>query len=371
MDPRNTKLAQVLCKAVDVKKGDRVVIHSSDLEPIDLVRETLKAVLKAGAFPYVDIMGFNFALDRASYGDLAKTFYDNASEEQLSKPSEIYKHTAEWGNKHIRITSLDNYAHLDNVDPAKIALRSKGIHDYFRIIVDQKDWVLTYYPTQGMAQRSGMSYQELLDFYFNACLVDYKVMEKNGRALEKLMDKAKVVRIVGDHTDLTINVEGHLAKNACGQRNIPDGEVFMAPVWDKTEGHIYYDLPFYKSGAVINGAYLEFKNGKVVNATAEVGESALLAGLETDKGARYLGELGLGLNYKVKKVMGNTLFDEKIGGTVHVTLGASYIDERGGAPKNPNKSAIHWDMIKDMRKPGSYIEVDGKVVFKEGKWLSR
>lgn len=370
-DSRNAELAKVFVDhSMKVKKGDKVVIMTSDLLPIELIRETYKLALKRGAIVFLDIMGWNLLLDRSSYGNLARTFYEEASDEQMKQMPEVYKNIVEWGDKFIRITSLDNYEHLQGIDPAKPIEKSKAYHEWFRIMIDEKEWVLTYYPTEGMAQKSGMELKDLYDFYFSSVLVDYDEMQKQGQKVADLMDTAKKVHIVGDKTDLTIDITGRLASNSCGLHNIPDGEVYLAPVHLNTEGHVYYELPFAKAGRDIVGAYLEFEKGKVVKATAEEGEKELLAGLDTDEGSRYLGELGIGLNYGIDRVMRNTIFDEKIGGTLHITLGEAYTYERGGNPgADRNISAIHWDLVKDMRKPGSYVEVDGVVMFRDGKWL--
>jgi aminopeptidase len=371
-DPRNTELAKVFVEhSTKVKKGDNVVISTSDLEPMDIIKETYKLCLQKGANVYLDIMGMNYLIDRSSYGDLRRTFYKNASEEQIKNPSEIYGKITDWGDKFIRITSFDNFSHLSDVDGKKLNMNSKAYHEWFRRMIDNKDWLLTYYPTPAMAERAGMSTDQLIDFYFNSTLVDYEEMKKRGEKVSALMDEAKEIRIIGDRTDLTINVEGRLARNSSGGHNIPDGETFLAPVHEKTEGHIYYEFPFAKNTADIAGAYLEFEKGKVVKATAEQGEDVLKNGLDIDEGARFLGELGIGLNYGITKPMKNTIFDEKMGGTVHVTLGEAYTYERGGNPDEAtrNKSGIHWDLVKDMRKPGSKIEIDGEVKFKEGEWL--
>ena len=370
MDVRNQKLAKVLIEhSLEVKKGDKVVISTSDLSPIDLTREVLKQILKKGAFVYLDVMGWNWILGRSSYGDLVRTYLDNANLSQIKKIPDVYKSIIDWGDKFVRITTLDNYAHLAGVNSKKMQEFNKANRKEFHRILDERAWILTYYPTPSMAQQAGISEETLKDFYFNACLVDYKKMKAYGDKIMKIMDKAKVVHLVGEKTDLYINVEGNLAENAYGKANMPDGEVYIAPVYQKTEGYIYYDLPNYKDGVDVTGIYLEFKKGKVVKASAEQGEAVLKRMLSTDKGARYLGELGLGINYGITKPMRNTLFDEKIGGTIHTALGKAYKSKRGGAPKGGNESAIHWDIVKDMRKKGSYIEVDGKVVFKEGKWL--
>ena len=370
-DPRNTKLAEVFIDhSLKVQEGDHVVICASDFETMDLMRECYKLALDRGAEVYLDVFGWNYVLDRSSSGGLRKIFYEHASDDAIKNLPSIYREIVHWGEKFLRITSMDNYSHISGLDKDKISMNAAAYHDDFRVMIDEKDWVLTYYPTEAMAQKAGMSMEELFDFYFGAVLVDYDAMESEGVKVQQLLDEAKEVRVVSERTDLTINIEGRLGKNSCGIRNIPDGEVFYAPVHLKTEGHIYYDMPFSKPVGDIQGAYLEFKEGKVVKATAEQGEDVLLAGLNSDKGASYLGELGVGLNYGIQRVMKNTMFDEKIGGTLHITLGEAYEEERGGWPGDDrNMSQIHWDMVIDMRKPGSEIYVDGELKFKEGKWL--
>jgi len=225
-------------------------------------------------------------------------------------------------------------------------------------------WVLTYYPTAGMAQEAGMSIEEMREFYFDSTLVDYGKMEKELKALEKIMDEGKMVHIVGKKTDLKIKIEGRLAQACYGERNIPDGEVFLGPVHTDVNGEVYLDLPTIAYGHEVRGIHLEFQDGKVVRAQAEQGDEALQKMLATDPGARYLGEFAIGANYNITRAMKNTLFDEKIGGTIHMALGRSYKEKRGGGK---NESAIHWDIVKDMRIPGSRVEIDGQVVLEDGK----
>lgn len=214
-----------------------------------------------------------------------------------------------------------------------------------------------------------MSYQDFIDFYFDSTVVDYSMMESNGQKIRDLIDKGSNVHIVGEQTDLRIGISGRLANNAAGLKNIPDGEVYVAPLKYEIEGTIFFDLPNFKDGVDVVGALLQIENGKVIKASAQQGENILLNNLDTDEGSKYFGELGIGLNYGINKPMRNTLFDEKIGGTIHMALGRSYEEERGGALKDGNVSAIHWDMVKDMRKPGSKIFVDDKLAFEDGKWL--
>lgn len=365
-DPRNKKLAKIFLEhSLNVKSKDKVVISTSDLEPIDLIRQCYAQSLQKDADVYMDIMGFNLALDRTSYGDLARTFYANANDRQIKNPSTIYKNIAEWGDKYIRITTFDNYQHLAKVDPEKIQLKRKSLHEWFYKIID-KDWILTYYPTPAFAQQADMSMEEFTDFYFKAVLVDYKKMEQGMKKLEKAIDNGKVVRIVGDRTNLTLGINGRTGHICAGTRNIPDGEIFTGPEEDKTEGNIYFEFPGLTPGKEVHGIYLEFKKGKVVKATSESNQDALDSMLNTDEGATTLGELGFGTNFGIKKFIKQTLFDEKIGGTVHLALGRAYNDDKGWGK---NESAIHWDIVKDMRKKGSYVEIDGKRVLENGKYV--
>jgi aminopeptidase len=233
-------------------------------------------------------------------------------------------------------------------------------------MIDSDRWVLTFYPTPGMAQEAGMSYDALREFFFDACLVDYAKMEKNLKGLEKLMDDGSQIHVIGRETDLYVNIKGRLAQACFGERNIPDGECFLAPVTDGVDGEVYVDLPTLAYGIEVQGIHLQFKKGKVIKAAADRGDDALQKMLETDPGARYLGEFAIGANFNITRAMLNTLFDEKIGGTIHMALGRAYKDKRGGGE---NESAIHWDIVKDMRLPGSTLSIDDTVVLKDGKFV--
>lgn len=363
-DLRFKKLAQVFVDhSLAVKKGDNVVISTSDLYPVGLIKACYVECLKRDANVYLDIIGFNYILDRSSAGDLVRTFYKYANDRQIKNPSAIYGEIAKWGQKFIRITSLDNYKHLAEVDSTKIQAKMKKIKPWFDQIID-KDWVLTYYPTPAMAQNADMSLDDLENFYFKAVLVDYNKMKKEMQKIERVIDKGKKVRIVGKKTDLHLDITGRTGRVCYGKRNIPDGEVFTGPVENKTEGYIYFEFPGNYGGKEIRGIYLEFKKGRVVKAKSETNQKDLDKILATDPGAKVLGEFAFGLNYGIKKFMKETLFDEKIGGTIHLALGMSYDDPKGWGK---NKSVIHWDLVKDMRLKRSYVEVDGKKVLVEGK----
>ncbi len=241
----------------------------------------------------------------------------------------------------------------------------------------QRRWSLTLYPTEAGAQAAGLSLGQYQNFVARAMFLDLPdpvggwvaVRERQASLIERLR-VADVVRIKGPETDLTLSVKGRTWANSDGKRNMPSGEVFTGPVEDSAEGHIYYGLPTSVGGRLVSGIRLEFRGGRVVAASAEVGQDVLLASLETDPGARFLGELGIGTNYGIQTPSRNILFDEKIGGTVHLALGRSY-PETGGL----NHSALHWDMICDLRGQNSggqdagEIWLDGELFQSRGQFV--
>lgn len=351
------ELARVLLgHSLMIKPKEKVLITVS-AEGMSLAKAVFSEVLKRGAYPLID-----FEVSGMAYG-----FFRQANDWQLGHiPKSIIEAKIKWADAYVRIFTENNSRELAQIDPAKIAMRSKLLRPLMDPMIDSDRWILTYYPTSAMAQEAGVSLEWLREFYFEACLVDYHVMEDKLKGLEKLMDRGKEIRVRGKKTDLYVNIAGRLAQACYGERNIPDGECFLAPVTEGVNGEVYFDLPTLAYGKEVQGIHLEFKNGQVINAKAERGDDALQAMLKTDPGARYLGEFAIGANFNIKRAMLNTLFDEKIGGTIHMALGRAYREKRGGGE---NESAIHWDIVKDMRLPGSELTIDGKVVLKEGKLL--
>ena len=364
------KLARVLLHhSVKIKPKETVTITTSDIGSTPLVKAVYIEALKAGAFPIVDTL-FDFFINRNVANGLSYQFYKHANEWQQNYiPEKLLGALVDWTDAYIRIVSINNTKELAQTPKEKITNRMRLVRPYFDKLVNRDRWILTYYPTEGMALEAGMSYDALLDFYFKACLVDFEKMKRSLTKIESALDNAKEVRIVGKHTDLKFSIAGRLARAAYGQRNIPDGEVFLAPVHQTVEGTVFSDFPSIYSGSEMSGIYMEFKNGKVVKAKAEHGQAEVDAILNTDAGARYLGELGIGTNYNIKQAMKNTLFDEKIGGTIHLALGRSYEEERGGAVKDGNVSAVHWDIVKNMKLKGSVLSIDGKPLLREGKFV--
>ncbi len=353
---KDFELARVLVDhSVKVKAKEHVLIVTDDLG-LPLAKAVYSEVMKRGAYPLIEI----------STSGLAYTFYSLCNSWQLTYvPDEVIKAKYNWADAFVRIVADENLRELSSIDATKLTTRAKLIRPYSEMML-KKRWILTYYPTPAMAQEAGMSMEEMQTFYFDSCLVDYEAMKKRLKKLEKVMDEGKMIHVVGKQTDLWVNIEGRLAQECSAECNIPDGECFLAPVTNGVNGEVYFEFPTLAYGHEVSGIRLEFKDGKVINASAERGEEALLKMLATDEGAKYLGEFAIGANFNITRGMLNTLFDEKIGGTVHMALGMSFKDERGGGE---NQSGIHWDIVKDMRTPGSVLTIDGKVVLKEGKLL--
>ncbi|MEE8573954.1 MAG: aminopeptidase [Thermodesulfobacteriota bacterium] len=352
-DPRTRKLAQILVRhSLEVKKNETVLIVSSSELAKPLLLEVYREVLKAGAHPLTSV-----GLEEAT-----NIFFEEANKTQLTHLPKTRMYEAKNIDCFVNIRAPLNKKSLSTIDPKKAGVRSMALMKISEEIVNNKRWVLVNFPTNALAQEADMSLSEYEDFLYGATNVDWNKVKKEEMKLKRVLDKGKEVHIVGRETDLKLSIKGRKAIPCYGDRNMPDGEVFMSPVEDSADGYIYYDMPAIYQGREVNDVRLRFKNGKVVEASAEKNEEFLIAMLDTDKGARFLGELGIGVNYGIKNFSKDILFDEKIGGTVHLAVGRSYEDAGG-----KNKSAVHWDMIKDLRKGGS-ISIDGKVIQKNGKF---
>jgi len=354
-DPRITKLADILTGySVKIKKGSIIKINCG-IEAKDLALEIYKRILKKGAYPRL-----NVDLPGSAY-----TYFKHASEEQLKNFPELAKIEAEKTDGVISIGTEYNTKELSNISPKKIAMRRKVTYPISKIILSKDNWVICQYPTNSLAQDAEMSLEEYEDFVFSATNVDWKREEQKQKKLKKVLDAGSKVRIVGKDTDISFSIKGRTALLCCGKRNMPDGEVFIAPVENTTEGYIRYTYPAIYGGKEVTDVRLEFKKGKVVSATAAKNQDLLRAMVNTDAGSKYLGEFGIGMSPGIKKFTKQILFDEKINGTIHLALGMAY-KEGGGK----NDSAVHWDMIKDLRQGGA-IYVDGKCIQKDGKFLIR
>lgn len=353
MDRRTKELATVLVEhSLGVKRGEVVKISGTDLAK-PLILAIYEEVVRKKAHPRVDVV----------FDEAGEIFYREASIGQLDYMSPIKLYEAKKIDGAVFIHSPSNTRMLTGVRPAKIARVRKANKRVSDIIMNKVRWVLVNYPTPALAQEAEMSLSEYEDFLYRSCLVDWKHVERDLKSLKRSMESTDRVRIVGEETELTFSIKGRKAIPCAGERNMPDGEIFTAPVEGSVEGEIYFGFPAIYGGREISGIRLVFEKGRVVKASAEKNEDLLLTLIDTDRGARIPGEFGIGFNYGIDRFTRDILFDEKMGGTIHLALGKSY-SESGGK----NDSAVHWDMIMDLRRAGA-IYFDGKIMMEKGKFF--
>lgn len=357
------KLAKLICEySLNLKKGDILLIRAETVsEP--LVKELYTKTLETGAFPVL----------RMAFSGQQSVFYKHAQKEQL----EFIPHSV-WADTQnvtasVYIDATDNTKQLTGADKSKMAVYAKSYAKVREVLMDREQkgefrWSLCPYPTAAMAQDAEMSLDEYHEFVYKACrlheadpVAAWQAVDAYQQKVTGLLNGTKELRIVGHKTDITFNVTERKWINCNGHHNMPDGEVFTSPVEDGVNGEIYFDVPTSYMGVEAGGITLKIEKGKIVEAHAEKGNDFLQSVLNTDEGSRLVGEIAFGLNESITKPTKNILFDEKIGRTIHMAVGASY-PEAGGK----NKSGIHWDMIKYMEDGKAYI--DGKLVFDGGRF---
>lgn len=370
-DPRVEKFAKILIEhSARVQPGDRVLIEATtEAEP--LVRELYIQILEKGGHPVPLVM-----LPDMFFPGGEELLLTYGNESQLDFVPVFQKLAYDLFESRIRIHSSANTRALTSVDPVRQQRRGKtaglitevqmrrGAEGVFK-------WVTTLYPTRAYAQEADLSLREYEDFVFRACHAEdadpiafWMQVEQNQRAYIGRIEGHNQVILRGPNVDLTLSIKGRKFLNSCGIHNMPDGEIYTGPVEDSVNGWVKFTYPAVYSGVVVEGVELTFSNGKVTKASAEKNEDFLLHLLETDAGARYVGEFAIGTNYEINRFTKNILFDEKIGGSFHMALGAGY-PETGSR----NQSLIHWDMICDMRAD-SEILVDGEVFYRDGQFMA-
>lgn len=360
------KYAQVLVDySTDVQKGDTVQIRATSAEAKDLVKAIYKRVLEKGGHPIV----------RTSIVDLADTFIKYASDEQLDYVDPITKMEYETIDKFISIGAPLNTKSMARADLNKLSRRGKATKQLSEILMSraakgEASWVIGDFPTNALAQEAKMSLDEYTEFLINSCYLNcedpvakLKELDAKQTKWAEYLNNVKQIHVTGEKTDITFNVEGRRWISCSGKNNYPDGEVFTSPVEDGINGEIYFDFPQNYRGNEAHGVHLWIENGLIVKAQAEKGQDFLHAMLDMDEGSKGIGEIAIGTNDEIQEVTGNILFDEKIGGSIHMAVGASY-PETGGK----NVSGLHWDLIKNM-KNGGKIYADGTLIYENGKML--
>ncbi len=356
-DARFDKLAKLLVEySTTLKRGETVLIEAFDA-PDEMSIALVRAARAAGALPFTQLQNARVSRELALH----------ATERQLNLTAIHELARMKKMDAYIAIRGSHNITELSDVPADQMKLLAKKMRPVQDQRVRKTKWVVLRWPTPSMAQLAGMSTEAFEDFYFDVCTLDYRKLQPGMKALKALMEKTDRVEIKGPGTDLRFSIKGISSIICGGDRNIPDGEVFSCPVKDSVEGFVTFNAPTIYQGIGFDGIRLEFENGKIVGATSNQTKK-LNKILDSDPGARYIGEFSLGFNPYVMHPMRDILFDEKIAGSFHFTPGQAYEEADNG-----NRSQIHWDMVSIQRPDygGGEIYFDGKLIRRDGEFLPK
>jgi aminopeptidase len=365
-DSRVEKLAKILVNySVNVQPGDQVAIMGHIIAR-PMIVEIYREVIRAGGHPLV--------LWQAS--ETQEIFFKEGNDDQLSRIPDVFMQIIKTYDCLISLWGSDNTRNLSNIDPTRIQLNSQAEGELGKIMMQRSAagemrWVSAMYPTPAFAQEADMSLSEYEDFVYGTCFLDKddpvaewnRIHDEQQRLIDWL-DGKKQVRVKGPNADLTLSIDGRNFINSDGHKNMPSGEIFTSPVDDSANGWIRFTYPAIYAAREVEGIELRFKDGKIVEASAKKNEEFLLSVLDTDEGSRYLGEFAIGTNDGIKQFTKSILFDEKIGGSIHLAVGKAFPEANG-----KNDSAIHWDMICDMRDGGK-IWIDDELFYDSGEFVA-
>lgn len=356
-DIRFDKLAKLLVEySIRLKRNENVLIEAFDT-PDEMTIALIRAARKVGGVPFVQT--YHARLNRALALEASDRQLNLLASHELARMKKM--------DAYIAVRGSNNITELSDVPVEKMKLLAKKMRPVQDQRVKKTKWVVLRWPTPSMAQLAGMSTEAFEDFYFDVCTLDYRKLEPGMKALKRLMEKTDRVEIKGPGTDLRFSIKGIPAVICGGDRNIPDGEVFSCPVRDSVQGNVTFNAPSIYQGIGFDGIRLEFKDGKIVDATSNETKK-LNKILDSDPGARYIGEFSLGFNPRVLQPMRDILFDEKIAGSFHFTPGQAYDEADNG-----NRSQVHWDMVSIQRPEygGGEIYFNGKLIRRDGEFLPK
>ncbi len=356
-DPRFDKLAQLLVEySTRLQRNETVLIESFDV-PDEMTIALVRAARKAGAIPFTQIQR----------GQVSRELAMKATERQLNLTAIHELARMKRMDAYIGLRGSNNISELSDVPAEQMKLVAKKMRSVQDQRVKKTKWVVLRWPTSSMAQQAGMSTEAFEQFYFDVCTLDYRKLQTGMKALCKLMEKTDRVEIKGPGTDLRFSIKDIGAVICGGDRNIPDGEVFSCPVRDSVEGHVTFNAPTIYQSIGFDGVRLDFREGKIVEATGNETKK-LNKILDSDPGARYIGEFSLAFNPYILQPMRDILFDEKIAGSFHFTPGQAYEEADNG-----NRSQVHWDMVNIQRPDygGGEIYFDGKLIRKDGEFVPK
>lgn len=366
INPIYEKLAKIVVEySLEIRKGHTVFIVGPSFAK-ELFQALNIEIIKVGAHSIIN----------AGIEGIRESFFKYASEEQLKYVNKLEESVFKDYDRLIEILADYNSRKFSNVDPKKFStFMGTPKRKELREIQEQRSssgefkWIVIPYPCNAYAQEANMDLFSYSDFINKSLFLDkenpideWKKMQKDQDLIIEYLNNVKNIQVIGEDTDLTLSVEDRKWINCCGQRNLPDGEVYTGPIEDSVNGHIRFTYPGIYMGKEVEDIFLEFKDGEVIKATAKKGEEILQEIIKIENANR-IGEFAIGTNFGITKFTKNMLFDEKIGGTLHCALGLGF--EWTGSK---NRSSIHWDILKDMRVPGSKIIADNKVIYEEGKW---
>jgi aminopeptidase len=354
-DERFDKLAKLLVEySIRLKRNETVLIEAFDI-PDEMTVALVRAARNAGGVPFAQV--YHARVNRALALEASDRQLNVMASHELTRMKKM--------DAYIAVRGSHNITELADVPPDKMQLIGKKMRPVQDQRVKRTKWVVLRWPTPSMAQLAGMSTEAFEDFYFDVCTLNYRKLQPGMKALKRLMEKTNRVEIKAPGTDLTFSIKGIPAVICGGDRNIPDGEVFTAPVKDSVEGQVSFNAPSIYQGTAFDGVRLKFKRGKVIDASSNETKK-LNKILDSDVGARYIGEFSLGFNPRVFQPMRDILFDEKIAGSFHFTPGQAYEEADNG-----NRSQVHWDLVSIQRPDygGGEIHFDGKLIRKNGEFL--
>jgi aminopeptidase len=366
INPIYERLAKIVVEySLEIEKGQTVYIGGPAFAQ-DLFQALNLEIIKVGAHPMI----------KPSIEGIRETFFKFASEEQLSYVNKIEEFVTRESDRIIEIRADYNTRKYSNINPEILSKfrgtpKRKELQDIYqkRTSSGELRWIVLPYPCNAYAQEANMDLNSYAEFVKKSLFLDkenpieeWRTIQKNQDLTIEKLNKFKQIQVIGEDTDLSLSIEGRTWINCCGMRNLPDGEVYTGPVEDSINGYIRFTFPGTYMGKEVEDIYLEFKDGKVIKATALKGQDILQEILKVENADR-VGEFAIGTNYGITQFTNNILFDEKLGGTLHCALGLGF--EWTGSK---NISSIHWDMIKDMKVPGSKIIADDKIIYEEGKW---
>ena len=355
MQPNYLKLAKVLTGfSTNLQKGERVLIDAFDI-PQAMVIALVRAARDLGAIPYVNIQ--NACISRELVNGLDAEQFETQATWELARMQKM--------DAYIAVRGSNNIFEMSDVDPAKVSHVMKAMKDVLDYRVNKTKWVILRWPTPAMAQQAMLSTESFEDFFFRVCTQDYSRMVDGMKTLEDLMSNTDQVHLKGPETDLRFSIKGIGAVACGGRHNIPDGEVFSCPVRDSVEGEITYNAPTIYQGVSFDRIHLKFEKGRIVHADGS-NAKRLNEILDSDEGARYIGEFAIGFNPHILEPMRDILFDEKIAGSFHFTPGQAYEEADNG-----NRSQVHWDMVQIQRPEygGGEIWFDGELIRKDGLFV--